>query len=71
MGIPNYGRESYWWESYNMVYGNEAIILAKIIEESAWVSTYEPINNETQWRVELDLVGEKHEGAWVHMEAYQ
>lgn len=44
---------------FGLVYGSEAVAPAKIVVASHKVKHFETVTNETQMRLELDLVDEK------------
>ncbi|XP_075492587.1 uncharacterized protein LOC142530651 [Primulina tabacum] len=55
---------------FNLVYGSEAVIPVEIGQISSRVESY-PDNNDQSRAMELDLVEEKRDRAFIRMEAYR
>lgn len=51
--------------SFSMVYGIEIVIPTEVLIESARVQAYDLIYNDELRRMEVDLVEEKRERAWI------
>ncbi|XP_075479373.1 uncharacterized protein LOC142520253 [Primulina tabacum] len=55
---------------FNLVYGSETVLQVEIGQTSSMVESY-PDNNDQARALELDLIEEKRDRAFIRMEAYR
>lgn len=64
-------KESTKQTPFHLVYGTEAVLPVEIGSESLRVANFEPISNEENMRLSLDLLSEARDEAGLRLAAYQ